>query len=117
MTSALLCTPFTTTTTGPVLTVLGIVTTICVLTQLVIEEEDRVVPLKLAVLLPCVVPKSLPVIVTDVPANPEVGETPATKGMRPVATDTLSNVAVVRAELLMLVTARPAYTLCPMLTA
>ena len=31
-------------------------------------------PLKLTVLLPCLAPKLVPVIVTDVPTTPEVGE-------------------------------------------
>ena len=35
---------------------------------------DAVVPLKVTVLLPCDVPKFEPVIVTDVPTGPDVGE-------------------------------------------
>ena len=37
-------------------------------------------PLKLTVLVPCVVPKLTPVMVTDVPGEPEVGLTPVMFG-------------------------------------
>jgi hypothetical protein len=61
-TLVLLGTEFTTTTTGPVVTVLGATATICVLLQLTIDAADD--PLKLTVLVPCVAPKAVPVIVT-----------------------------------------------------
>ena len=39
-----------------------------------------VVPLKLTVLLPCVAPKFVPLIVTDVPTGPNAGESPVIAG-------------------------------------
>jgi hypothetical protein len=59
------------TTTFPVVVPLGTGTTIEVALQLV---GVAVVPLNVTVLLPCVDPKFVPVIVTDVPTTPEVGE-------------------------------------------
>lgn len=67
----LLATPDTVTTTFPVVAVLGTV-------ALTVPEDQLVtvatVPLNLTVLEPCVVPKPLPVMVTDVPTGPDVGE-------------------------------------------
>ena len=67
----LLATPPTVTTTFPVVAALGTVALILEDPQLV---TDALVPLKVTVLLPCDVPKFEPVIVTDVPTGPDVGE-------------------------------------------
>ena len=66
----LLATPPTVTTTLPVVAPLGTGTTMLVALQLV---GVAVVPLKVTVLVPCVAPKFVPVIVTDVPTGPDVG--------------------------------------------
>src|SRR5256712_237286 len=68
--SPLLATPPTVTTTLPVVAPAGTGTTMLVAAQLV---GVAVVPLNLTVLVPCVAPKLVPVIVTDVPAGPLVG--------------------------------------------
>src|SRR5208282_1589841 len=62
----------TVTTTLPVVAPVGTVATIDVEPQLVIVVA--VVPLNDTMLVPCVVPKFAPVIVTDVPTAPDVGE-------------------------------------------
>ena len=67
----LLATPPTVTTTFPVVAPAGTVTTMLVALQLVIVVA--VVPLNVTVLVPCVEPKFVPVIVTDVPTAPDVG--------------------------------------------
>ena len=79
--------------------------TICELLQLVMEDAS--VPLNLTVLLPWVPPKFDPVMVTDVPVPPKFGDTLVTKGVDPMITETLSNVAVDNDEVLPLVTANP----------
>jgi hypothetical protein len=68
----LLATPLTVTTTFPVVAPVGTVATIDVAPQLVIVVA--VVPLNFTVLVPCVVPKFVPVIVTDAPTAPDVGD-------------------------------------------
>jgi hypothetical protein len=68
----LLATPPTVSTTLPVVAPVGTTATMEVLLQLVIEVAD--VPLNFTVLVPCVVPKFVPVIVTEAPTAPEVGE-------------------------------------------
>src|ERR1700730_9013195 len=68
----LLATPDTVTTTLPVVAAAGTVTWIVVEFQLV---EVAVVPLNLTV-LPALVPKPVPVIVTAVPTGPEVTDRP-----------------------------------------
>jgi len=68
----LLATPLTVTTTLPVVAPDGTTVTIDVLLQLLIEVA--VVPLKVTVLVPCVEPKFVPVIVTEEPTAPEVGD-------------------------------------------
>ena len=68
----LLATPLTVTTTLPVVAAVGTVATIDVAPQLVIVVA--VVPLNFTVLVPCVVPKFVPVIVTDAPTAPDVGD-------------------------------------------
>jgi hypothetical protein len=69
--SPLLATPDTVTTTFPVVAPLGTLATMLVAVQLV---ADAVVVLNLSVLLPWVEPKFVPVIVTDAPTAPEVGD-------------------------------------------
>lgn len=66
----LLATPPTATTTLPVVAPVGTFTAMFVALQLV---GVAAVPLNLTVLVPCVAPKFVPAIVTDAPANPEVG--------------------------------------------
>src|SRR6266481_2190341 len=66
----LLATPPTLTTTFPVVAPDGTSTTTLVALQLV---GVAVIPLNVAVLVPCVAPKFAPLIVTEVPTNPEVG--------------------------------------------
>ena len=67
----MLARPPTVTTTLPVVAPAGTGTTMLVADQLV---GVAVVPLNLTVLVPCVAPKFVPVIVTDVPTGPLVGE-------------------------------------------
>jgi len=69
--TALLAWPATVTMTLPVVAVEGMGTRMLVALQLF---GVAVVPLKLTVLVPCVAPKFVPVIVTDVPTGPEAGE-------------------------------------------
>src|SRR5713101_7957506 len=66
----LLATPPTVTTTFPVVAPLGTGATMLVPLQL---DGVAAVPLNVTVLLPCVAPKFVPVIVTDVPTTPEIG--------------------------------------------
>jgi hypothetical protein len=61
----------TVTTTFPVIAPLGTGATICVLLQLV---GVAVTPANATVLDPCVEPKFVPVIVTEVPVEPDVGD-------------------------------------------
>jgi hypothetical protein len=68
----LLDTPLTVTTTFPVVAPAGTVATIDVAVQFPIVVTD--VPLKFTVLVPCVVAKFVPVIVTDAPTAPDVGD-------------------------------------------
>lgn len=67
----LLATPDTVTTTFPVVAPLGTLATMLVALQL---GAVAVVPLNFTVLLPCVEPKLAPVIVTEAPTAPDVGE-------------------------------------------
>jgi len=85
---------FTVTTTGliPDGAVVGTRATICVSLQLVMDVDNA--PLKLTVLVPCVAPKLEPVIVTDVPTVPRLGNRPVTKGVVPKLIETLSKVPV-----------------------
>ena len=68
----LLATPLTVTTTLPVVAPEGTVATIDIALQLVIVVAA--VPLNFTVLVPCVEPKFVPVIVTDAPTAPVVGD-------------------------------------------
>ena len=76
----LLATPFTVTTTPTTAGVklLGTVTTTLVADQLVAVAT---VPFKVTVLVPWAVPKSVPVMVSEVPIGPEVGERLVMLGM------------------------------------
>jgi hypothetical protein len=67
----LLATPATVTTTLPVVVPFGTLATILVALQLEMVADK---PLKPTVLVPCVLPKFIPAMVTDVPTGPEVGE-------------------------------------------
>src|SRR5215469_1155343 len=67
---ALLATPLTVTTTFPWVAPDGTVVAILVAPQLV---GVAIVPLKLIVLVPCVSPKFMPLMVTEVPTGPLVG--------------------------------------------
>ncbi len=67
----LLATPPTFTTTFPVVAPLGTDVAMLVALQLVTVAA---VPLNVTVLVPCVDPKFVPVIVTAVPTDPEVGD-------------------------------------------
>ena len=66
----LLTCPATVTVTLPVVAPAGTGTTMLVLPQLV---GVPVIPLKLTVLVPCVAPKFVPTMLTDVPTGPDVG--------------------------------------------
>jgi hypothetical protein len=68
----LLATPLTVTTTPPVVAPVGTVATIELAPQLVIVVA--VIPLKVNVLDPCGEPKFVPVIVTEAPTAPVVGD-------------------------------------------
>jgi hypothetical protein len=72
----------TVTTTLPVVAPLGTGTTIDVALQL---DGVALVPLNLTVLVPLVDPKLEPLIVTDVPTNPEDGERFVIEGVAPSA--------------------------------
>jgi hypothetical protein len=74
-------------------------------------------PLTITVPVLCVAPNPDPEMTTDVPTGPAVvdSELIAGAGALGVLTDTLSNVAVARAELLELFTTNPMYTFCAML--
>ena len=69
----LLSTPFTVTTMDPVLAPQGTGARMLVSVQF---DGVALVPLNFTVLVPCVVPKRVPVIVTDVPTGPEEGAMP-----------------------------------------
>jgi hypothetical protein len=75
----LLGAPLTVTTTLPVVAPVGALTLMELAPQLVIDVA--VVPLNVTVLVPCVEPKLLPVIVTNVPTAPEVGDNPVMAGL------------------------------------
>ena len=75
--SALLANPPTVTTTLPVVAPAGTGTTILVADHV---TGAATVPLNVTVLVPCVAPKAVPWMVTDVPTGPEEGETLETVG-------------------------------------
>ena len=92
----LLACPPTVTTTLPVVAPLGTGTTIEVALQLVGVAE---VPLNFTVLVPCVEPKVVPVIVTDVPTGPDVGERLVILGATANATPLLARLLTVTTRL------------------
>src|SRR5258708_11975823 len=69
--------PFTVTLNGPDVALVGTTATIAVFDQL---ATRAVVPFKVTVLLPCAEPKFVPVIATEAPTAPELGETLAIVG-------------------------------------
>ena len=77
----MLAVPPTVTTTLPVVAPVGTGTTMLDADQLV---GVAVVPLKLTVLVPLVVPKFVPLIVTEVPTGPLVGARPVSVGVAAV---------------------------------
>ena len=84
-------TPLTVTTTLPVEAPLGTVTAIEVSLQLL---AVAVTPLNVTVLVPCVEPKPEPVIVTDVPTGPEIGDIPVIFGVVPPPPTAALNAAI-----------------------
>jgi hypothetical protein len=83
----LLAWPPTATITLPVVAPIGTGATMLVALQLV---GVAAVPLKLTALVPCVLPKLVPLIVTGVPTAPEVGDRPVTAGIGLVVTAKLT---------------------------
>jgi len=79
----LLATPPTVTSTFPVVAPVGTGTTMLLADQL---AGVAVVPLNVTTLLPLVAPKFVPVIVTEVPTGPELGERPVIVGPDVAAT-------------------------------
>ena len=77
----------TVTITFPVVAPIGTGTTMLVALQLV---GIAAVPLKLTALVPCVLPKLVPLIVTGVPTGPEVGDRPVIAGIGLVVTAKLA---------------------------
>ena len=92
----LLETPETFTTTLPVVAPLGTTTTMLAELQLVYVATVAV--LNLTVLVPRVEPKPLPVIVTDAPTAPEVGERLAILGAAKALTDARSTAKAMSAR-------------------
>jgi hypothetical protein len=113
----LLVTPETVTTTFPVVAPGGTSATMPVELQPV---GVAIVPLNVTALDPCVDPKFVPVIVIELPTDPEVGDRLVITGFDDdpelELIDTLSNVAVARLELFSLLTASPMYTFCAIVT-
>jgi hypothetical protein len=74
-------------------------------------------PFKYTALPPWAAPKPVPAMTTWLPTGPIAVETPLIAGAGAAAElmDTLSNVAVASAELLLLLTASPTYTFCAIL--
>ena len=111
----LLVAPPTVTVTGPLVAVEGTVTLMLVLLH---EVTVGVIPLKLTWLLLWLVPKSVPLIITEPPRGAAGGARLEITGTMKVAvglTATLSKVAVTKDEVVLLVTARPIYTLVAIL--
>jgi len=75
-------------------------------------------PFSNTALPPCNAPNPVPVITTWLPMDPVVAETAVITGAGTAAelTDTLSNVALAKADVVRLLTASPTYTFCAMLT-
>jgi len=102
------------TTNGPEVAPAGIVTLMEVAFQVLIVTAAA---FSNTALFPWEEPKFKPLIVTGLPIDPVVAETLVITGAGAAAefADTLSNVAVVKAVVLPLVTAKPTYTPCAML--
>ena len=83
----LLATPFTVTTTFPVVAPLGTGTAMLLAVQLV---GVAAVPLNRTLLVPCVDPKLLPAIVTVTPTDPVLGDTDAMLGAAGAAVVTVN---------------------------
>lgn len=90
--AVLLASPPTVTTTLPVVAPDGTETTMAVELQLV---GVAAVPLNVTVLVPCVEPKFVPAMVTEVPTGPAVGESDVIPG----ATSTVNNTALLAVPL------------------
>jgi len=103
------------TSNGPELAPTGIVMLIDVPLQLLMVTAA---PFSSTALLPCVAPKPVPEITTWLPIDPVVAETAVMTGAGDpvVLSDTPSNVAVAKEDVVRLLTASPTYTLCAMLT-
>jgi hypothetical protein len=102
------------TVSGPDVAPVGIVAVTDVALQAVTGATS---PFSITALLPCGAPNPDPEITTEVPTGPPVADSAVIAGVGAlgVLTDTLSNVAVARAELLELFTANPIYTFCAIL--
>jgi hypothetical protein len=74
----LVVTPFTVTTTSPVIASLGTWTAMLVALQL---EGVAAVPLNVTVLVPWVAPKFAPVMITEVPVVPSLGDSSVIAGI------------------------------------
>ncbi len=100
---------------GPEVAPTGIVMLIAVPLQVLIVTAA---PFSRTTLPPCEAPKPEPEITTWLPIEPVVAETAVMTGAGAAAelTDTLSNVAVAKEDVVRLLTASPTYTFCAMLT-
>jgi hypothetical protein len=100
---------------GPVVAPAGMVTVTDVSLQLLIVTAA---PFSNTALPPCAAPKPDPEITTWLPTDPVVADTAVITGAGAAAefTDTLSNVAVAKEDVVRLLTASPTYTLCAMTT-
>ena len=99
---------------GPDVAPVGIVAVTDVTLQAV---TGATTPFSITALLPCVAPNPDPEMTTELPTGPPVVDSAVMAGVGAlgVLTDTLSNVAVARAELFELFTTSPMYTFCAML--
>jgi hypothetical protein len=105
----LLSTLFTVTATFPDVAPIGTGTTICVEFQTV---GVAATPLNVTVLVPCTAPKLVPVIVTDVPTDPEVGDRLAIAGGKLKLTPLLAAPPTVSTTLPVVAPAGTATTIC-----
>jgi hypothetical protein len=74
--------PFTVRTTDPLVAFVGAIAVMDVEDQL---ETWATMPLKVTLLVPCVVPKAVPVITTVVPAEPRLGDSDVIEILKGVA--------------------------------
>jgi hypothetical protein len=104
------------TSNGPVVAPTGIVMLIDVPLQVLMAT---VAPFSRTALPLCEAPNPVPEITTWLPIDPVVAETAVITGAGAAAelSDTLSNVALAKAEVVRLLTASPTYAFCAMLTA